>query len=132
MRLLGTVYESHGDRLPFKDRSGFVGGPDIVPCGCSLDSVLLVDSDGDSDVFGVTNYELLGPGYILEQLEFYSNDLLHGVGLDQHFDFDQAPTTFGRLLVTKAFGGVSDAFQAAIARVRAFTEPSPGAGSCHA
>jgi hypothetical protein len=127
-----AFYESHGDPPPFKDRSAFVSDPDMAFCGCALDSLLLVDVLGsapsDSDVFYVTNYERRGADWALQELEFQSTGLLNGVSLDQDFNFDQGPTTFGRLIVQKLIGGVSDAFQAAIERVRAFTTPS--LGSC--
>jgi hypothetical protein len=123
-----ALYQSHGDPPPFKDRSAFVRDPDIAFCGCALDSLFLVDAAGpnDSDVFNVTNYERRGPDWILQQLEFQSSDLLVGASLDQDFDFDQAPTTFGRLIVTKLIDGLSDSFQAVIERVRAFTTPTLG------
>jgi hypothetical protein len=127
------LYESHGDLPPDKDRSAFVSDPALAFCGCALDSLFLVDVAGvgpsDSDVFHVTNYERRGDDWVVQELEFQSPSLLNGVSLDQDFNFDQAPTTFGRLLVTKAIGGVADAFQVAIERVRAFTTPAPG--SCH-
>ena len=128
-----ALYESHGDPPPYKDRSAFVSDPELAFCGCALDTVFLIDVPGlepsDSDVFNVTNYERRGDDWVVQELEFQSSGLLNGVSLDQNFSFDQAPTTFGRLLVTKAIGGVSNAFQAVIERVRAFTTPSPG--SCH-
>lgn len=125
-----ALYESHGDPPPFRDRSGFISDPDLQFCGCALDSLLLVDVPGsgfsDSDVFNVTNYERRGGDFLSQQLEFQSPGLLNGVSLEQELDFDQAPTTFGRLLVEKTIGGLSDAFQAVIERVRAFSTATPG------
>jgi hypothetical protein len=125
-----ALYESHGDSPPDRDRSAFVSDPALAFCGCALDSLLLVDVAGngpsDSDVFNVTNHERRGNDWAIQQLEFQSPGLLKGVSLDQDFNFDQAPTTFGRLIVDKFIGGVSDSFQAVIERVRAFTTSPPG------
>jgi hypothetical protein len=123
-----AMYTNHGDSPLFKDRSGFITDPDNPLCGCSQDSLFLIDVESPdfSDVFNVANRERRGPdAWIVEELEFQSNDLLHGTSLDQSFGFDQAPTTFGRLLFTKVGGGMSIGIVAVLERVRVWTTPAP-------
>ena len=123
-----ALYQNRGDSPLFIDRSGFITDPNIRTCGCSLDSLLISDAAGptETDVLLLVNYERLGGNsFIRQELEFQSNDLFNGTSLDQNLSFDQAPTTFGRLIVE----GVSGSFLALLDRVRAVTHDAPG--SCH-
>jgi hypothetical protein len=125
-------YQVRGDSPLFIDRSNFISDPDFPFCGCSRDSLLLSDGDGN-DVLLLVNYEQrLDGAWIRQELEFQGGDYLNGGGLDQHFEFDEPTTTFGRLLVQKAITGTGTFVQAVINRVRAFTHTTAPPASCHA
>lgn len=119
----GARYSSNGDN------SGFIMDPDYALCGCSQDSLFIVDrADPDrSDVFVVINQDWRGPeAHIRQRLNVPTADILNGVSLDQNLSFDKAPQTTGFLSVEKVLDGLHESFRAVIDRVRVFTSATPG------